>query len=113
MVGSHDLMQTAAALQSRECGGIGPHLESFRMRQSRVLVDPKQEEARARLRILEETRDGFRIADEDLRLRGPGEVLGTMQSGLPDLAFADLLGDTRLVEEARKLAEAMLEDAHS
>jgi ATP-dependent DNA helicase RecG len=78
-----------------------------------LLVDPKQEDARARLRILEETRDGFRIADEDLRLRGPGEVLGTMQSGLPDLAFADLLGDTRLVEEARKLAEAMLEDAHS
>lgn len=78
-----------------------------------LLVDPKQDDARARLRILEETRDGFRIADEDLRLRGPGEVLGTMQSGLPDLRFADLLGDTRLVEEARKLAEAMLEDAHS
>jgi len=73
-----------------------------------LLVDPKQEDARARLRILEETRDGFRIADEDLRLRGPGEVLGTMQSGLPDLAFADLLSDTRLVEEARKIAEGML-----
>ena len=73
-----------------------------------LLVDPKQEDARARLRILEETRDGFRIADEDLRLRGPGEVLGTMQSGLPDLAFADLLGDTRLVEEARMIAQGML-----
>ena len=72
------------------------------------LVHPKQEDARARLRILEETRDGFRIADEDLRLRGPGEVLGTMQSGLPDLAFADLLGDTRLVEEARMIAQGML-----
>ena len=64
--------------------------------------------ARERLRILEETRDGFRIADEDLRLRGPGEVLGTMQSGLPDLRFADLLGDTRLVSEARRIAEEMI-----
>ncbi|MCB1206816.1 MAG: ATP-dependent DNA helicase RecG [Verrucomicrobiae bacterium] len=78
-----------------------------------LLVDPAQEEARTRLRILEETRDGFRIADEDLRQRGPGEVLGTMQSGLPDLKFADLLGDTRLVEEARRMAEAILEDADS
>jgi ATP-dependent DNA helicase RecG len=73
-----------------------------------LLVDPEQAAARERLRILEETRDGFRIADEDLRLRGPGEVLGTMQSGLPDLRFADLLGDTRLVSEARRIAEEMI-----
>lgn len=73
-----------------------------------LLVDPEQAAARDRLRILEETRDGFRIADEDLRLRGPGEVLGTMQSGLPDLRFVDLLGDTRLVSEARRLAEGIL-----
>jgi ATP-dependent DNA helicase RecG len=73
-----------------------------------LLVDPEQAGARERLRILEETRDGFRIADEDLRLRGPGEVLGTMQSGLPDLRFADLLGDTRLVSEARRIAEEMI-----
>lgn len=73
-----------------------------------LLVDPEQAEARERLRILEETRDGFRIADEDLRLRGPGEVLGTMQSGLPDLRFADLLGDSRLVSEARRIAEDAL-----
>ena len=73
-----------------------------------LLVDPEAEGARERLRILEETRDGFRIADEDLRLRGPGEVLGTQQSGLPDLKFAELLGDARLVAEARSLAEARL-----
>jgi ATP-dependent DNA helicase RecG len=73
-----------------------------------LLVDPEQAGARERLRILEETRDGFRIADEDLRLRGPGEVLGTMQSGLPDLCFADLLGDTRLVTEARRIAEGLI-----
>ncbi len=73
-----------------------------------LLVDPEQAGVRERLRILEETRDGFRIAEEDLRQRGPGEVLGTMQSGLPDLRFADLLGDTHLVMEARRIAEAMV-----
>jgi len=70
-----------------------------------LLVDPEATGARERLRILEETRDGFRIADEDLRQRGPGEVLGTQQSGLPDLRFADLLGDLGLVTEARRIAE--------
>jgi ATP-dependent DNA helicase RecG len=73
------------------------------------MVDPEAGEARERLRILEETRDGFRIADEDLRLRGPGEVLGTQQAGLPDLRFPEFLGDTQLVEKARKIAEAMIE----
>ncbi len=73
-----------------------------------LLVDPTQPGAGERLRILEETRDGFRIAEEDLRQRGPGEVLGTQQSGLPDLRFADLLGDTLLVLEARELAAELL-----
>ena len=73
-----------------------------------LMIPPEQEAARERLKILEETRDGFRIADEDLRLRGPGEVLGTQQSGLPDLKFADFLGDARLVEEASELAAAIL-----
>ncbi|MBP6782911.1 MAG: ATP-dependent DNA helicase RecG [Verrucomicrobiales bacterium] len=73
-----------------------------------LMIDPEQAEARERLKILEETRDGFRIADEDLRLRGPGEVLGTQQSGLPDLKFAAYLGDTRLVEEARAIAAGMM-----
>jgi len=73
-----------------------------------LMIDPENAEARERLKILEETRDGFRIADEDLRLRGPGEVLGTQQSGLPDLKFAAYLGDTRLVEEARAIAAGMM-----
>lgn len=72
-----------------------------------LMIGPEQEEARERLKILEETRDGFRIADEDLRLRGPGEVLGTQQSGLPDLKFVSFLGDARLIEEARAIAMAM------
>lgn len=73
-----------------------------------LMIDPEAEDARDRLKILEETRDGFRIADEDLRQRGPGEVLGTQQSGLPDLQFPEFLGDTQLVEEARRIAGAML-----
>lgn len=72
-----------------------------------LLIDPEKPEASERLRILEETSDGFRIGEEDLRQRGPGEVLGTVQSGLPDLLFADLLGDTKLVMLARKIAESI------
>lgn len=73
-----------------------------------LMIDPEAGDARERLKILEETRDGFRIADEDLRQRGPGEVLGTQQSGLPDLKFVEYLGDAELVEQARKIAEKML-----
>jgi len=73
-----------------------------------LMVDPEQADARERLAVLEESRDGFRIADEDLKQRGPGEMLGVQQSGLPDLAFGDLLGDARLVQRAREVAEAMV-----
>lgn len=73
-----------------------------------LLVDPDSPGGRERLRILEETRDGFRIAEEDLRLRGPGELLGTVQAGLPDLKFADLLGDSELVLAARGIARERL-----
>jgi len=73
-----------------------------------LLCDPGNGDARERLAILEKTRDGFRIAEEDLRQRGPGDVLGTQQSGLPDLRFVDFLGDTALVQEARSVAEKIL-----
>ncbi len=63
------------------------------------------EESEARLAAMLETTDGFRIADADLRIRGPGEFLGTRQSGfLPDLRLADLVRDARLVSEAREAA---------
>jgi ATP-dependent DNA helicase RecG len=64
-------------------------------------------ESEARLRALLETQDGFEIADADLRIRGPGEFLGTRQSGpLQDLRIADLVRDARLVAEAREAALA-------
>ena len=69
-----------------------------------LVADSKTDEARQRLKVLEETTDGFRIADEDLRLRGPGELLGREQSGLPPFRFADLIEDRALVERARGMA---------
>ena len=63
-----------------------------------------------RLRIMEETGDGFRIAEEDLLIRGPGDFLGTRQSGLPTLQFASLADHQALVEKARQQALAFVED---
>lgn len=66
------------------------------------------EAARARLKAMAETSDGFEIARRDLEIRGPGEFLGARQSGAPLLRFADLATDTRLLEWARELAPRML-----
>jgi ATP-dependent DNA helicase RecG len=71
-----------------------------------LLANAKTDEAQARLRILEQTDDGFRIAEEDLKLRGPGELLGQKQSGLPRFRFGNLLEDRELIEEARRLVRA-------
>lgn len=62
------------------------------------------DDAARRLRIMEETTDGFRIAEEDLKIRGPGEFLGTRQSGLPDFPVASILRDWKLLQEAREEA---------
>jgi ATP-dependent DNA helicase RecG len=67
------------------------------------------DEARERLRAVERTQDGFEIAREDLRIRGPGELLGTRQSGLAILDVADLYRDERILEEAREDAFALVE----
>ncbi|HTF57877.1 MAG TPA: helicase-related protein, partial [Planctomycetota bacterium] len=71
--------------------------------------DPKSEEARERLRVLASTTDGFKIAEADLKLRGPGEFFGTRQSGLPEFRVADLLGDAALLAWAREDAFARIE----
>ncbi|MHB8668076.1 MAG: ATP-dependent DNA helicase RecG [Burkholderiales bacterium] len=70
---------------------------------------PLGEFARARLKVVYETSDGFAIAREDLRLRGPGEYLGVRQSGAPLLRFADLELDVDLLEAARELAPQLLQ----
>ncbi len=66
-------------------------------------------DAGERLRGMEETGDGFIVAEADLRIRGPGEIFGTRQAGLPRLRYADLVRDADLLREARKDAFALLE----
>ncbi len=68
----------------------------------------QSEESRHRLKIMEETGDGFVIAEEDLKLRGPGEFLGTKQSGMPDFRLAQLVRDGKLLAAAKKRAEEIL-----
>jgi len=71
----------------------------------------QSEESRFRLKVMEETRDGFVIAEEDLKLRGPGEFLGTKQSGLPDFHLAELIRDGHLLALSKKRAtEILMED---
>lgn len=84
--------------------GRGAH-ESYCILISRTPND----EARERLRVLEETGDGFRIAEADLTLRGPGELLGQQQSGLPRFRFGDLGKDLALIQRARELAKELPE----
>ena len=74
-----------------------------------VLVsDNKNEETRQRLKAMTRTADGFKIAEEDLRLRGPGDFFGVRQHGLPGLRVADIGCNTRLLSEAQAAAEALL-----
>lgn len=76
-----------------------------------VLVsENRSETARARLKIMTATTDGFRIAEEDLKLRGPGDFFGARQHGLPQLKLADLTGDMNLLRQAQDAARAVLAD---
>jgi ATP-dependent DNA helicase RecG len=78
-----------------------------------LLAKAKTEEAKQRLRVLEETSDGFRIAEEDLKLRGPGELLGAAQSGMPPLRFGDLVKDGALVTLSREVARDIVRKGDS
>ncbi|MFN9176438.1 MAG: helicase-related protein, partial [Synechocystis sp.] len=75
-----------------------------------LVTNSKSPDARQRLGVLEQSQDGFFIAEMDLRLRGPGEVFGTKQSGLPDFALASLVEDQEVLLLARQAAEAMIKD---
>jgi ATP-dependent DNA helicase RecG len=70
--------------------------------------DPLSEVARARLKVIRETNDGFEIARRDLELRGPGELLGTRQTGLADMRVADLVRDADLLPAVQSAAESLL-----
>ena len=70
-----------------------------------LINDSRNPMARQRLEVLVRSNDGFEIAEMDLRLRGPGQVLGTRQSGLPDLALASLSEDGEVLEDARRVAQ--------
>ena len=80
-------------------------------RSSCILMGPRMfaEEAKQRLMAFVRTTDGFRIAEEDLKLRGPGEFFGTRQSGLPDLRVANIIRDADLLEKARTDAFALVQ----
>jgi ATP-dependent DNA helicase RecG len=73
-----------------------------------LISDAQNDEALRRLRILTQTNDGFKIADEDLRMRGPGDFFGARQHGLPEMKIADLISETQLVHEAGACAEELL-----
>jgi ATP-dependent DNA helicase RecG len=75
-----------------------------------LVASAKTAEARQRLEVLERTVDGFQIAEADLKLRGPGELLGQQQSGLPRFRFGDLREDFELIKQARDLAAHALAD---
>lgn len=69
-----------------------------------LITDSRNEETYQRLNVMTQTNNGFVIAEKDLEIRGPGEFMGTRQSGLPDLSIADIVKDTKLLELAREEA---------
>ena len=75
-----------------------------------LAYEPRGEDARQRLDIMVKSNDGFRIAEEDLIIRGPGEFFGTRQAGMPDLKIANIIRDARLLEVARKEAFALIDN---
>lgn len=74
-----------------------------------LISDGKSEAGMEKLEVLAETTDGFKIAEADLKMRGPGDVLGVQQSGLSDLRFIEYLSDPELIREARSMTDKLLE----
>ena len=74
-----------------------------------LVSDAQNEDAQSRLKIMCQTTDGFKIADEDLKLRGPGDFFGSRQHGLPELKIAGLMSDAKVMKEAQKTAKKILD----
>jgi ATP-dependent DNA helicase RecG len=74
-----------------------------------LLSDPRTDAAMERLKAIEGTLDGFEIAEADMDIRGPGELFGTRQHGLPEIRFGNIARDLDIMEAARKEAFAMIE----
>lgn len=87
-------------------GRVGRGVDSSRC--ILIAYPPVSEDARRRLNVMIQTNDGFRIAEEDLKLRGAGEFLGTRQAGLPDLKNADLIRDAAILDTARQEASDLI-----
>jgi ATP-dependent DNA helicase RecG len=75
-----------------------------------LVTDATGDEAKARMKIMCDTTDGFKIADEDLKLRGPGDFFGTRQHGLPKLRIADIMTDTKILMQTQELAREIMEE---
>ena len=75
-----------------------------------LLSDSRDEKTMQRLNVLTATNNGFEISYEDLRLRGPGDILGTRQSGIPDFILGNLAEDTDIIQQARKDAEFIVQN---
>ena len=73
-----------------------------------LAANPKTESGKKRMKIMTETTDGFVLAEEDLKMRGSGEIFGTRQSGLPEFQVADIVEDYPILEEARKVASQIV-----
>jgi ATP-dependent DNA helicase RecG len=102
LVENAEMFGLAQLHQLRGRIGRGAH-ESFCI----LISDALDPATRARLKVLEETTDGFKIAEADLKLRGPGELLGKEQSGMPNFRFGDLVDDLDLIRQAREIVTNM------
>ncbi len=78
-----------------------------------LLTDNKSQDVLDRLNVLVRSNDGFEIAKEDLRLRGAGDILGTRQSGVPDLILGNFVEDAKIIETAKKDAEKIVEHSEN
>jgi len=75
-----------------------------------LITDNTGEDCKKRMKIMSSTADGFRISEEDLKLRGPGDFFGSAQHGLPPLKIADIACNTELLSKAQNCARELLED---